>query len=64
MSVRTAIWRRSVTHAWVMWSQPESPLYDPEKALNLWDRRSNLIINGLVQMGMRGLLPEDVEVTL
>lgn len=62
MSIHAARWTRSLAHAWIMWSQPASPLYDPEKATRLWERSGDKITTGLVQMGMRGLLPEGAEV--
>jgi hypothetical protein len=46
-----------------MWSQKASPLFDPEKALRLWERHGDEIKIELVRMGLRGLIPEDVEVT-
>lgn len=64
MSIRKAKWERSLVHAWIMWSQPASPLYDPEKALRVWDRSEEKIIGGLAQMGLSGMLPEDADVEI
>lgn len=62
MSIERARWDRSLAYAWIWWSSPESPLYDPEKAMRLWDRSANKITVGLAQMGLRNLMPEDAEV--
>jgi hypothetical protein len=51
-----------LTLAWIWWGRPESPAYDPEKALRLWSRSGNKITVGLAQMGKPELLPEDEEV--
>ena len=54
---------RSITHAWIMWSQEASPLFDETKASRLWNRSSSTVISGLIQMGLKGLIPANVEVT-
>lgn len=63
MSISSYKWQRSLANAWLFWSQEASPLFDPEKASRLWDRSGTVIAVELVRMGLRGLLPEDVEVT-
>lgn len=62
MSIATHRTNLALANAWILWSQKASPLYDPEKALRLWDRSGERIADQLVRMGLRGLLPEDTEI--
>lgn len=62
MSIQTYRWTKAVGHAWIWWSQPDSPHYDPEKALRLFDRRGETITTALTRMKLRELLPQDQEV--
>ncbi len=63
MSINTYKWAKAVGHAWLWWSQADSPLFDPEKATRLADRREATIHKALVRMNLSELSPVTQEVT-
>ena len=62
MSVNTYRWAKACAHAWLWWSQSDSPMFDPEKASRLADRRETTIHKALVRMKLADLSPQKQEV--
>lgn len=62
-TIYTYRWAKACAHAWLWWSQSDSPLYDAEKASRLADRREATIHKALVRMKLADLSPVTQEVT-